>query len=74
MMAPFEAQLKDINEMEKDREKMTAYIMNMGIEKEKDWALWGGVAEGIGGLGAGISTALDMQAENLALESLSTPD
>lgn len=69
MMAPFEAQLKNINEMEKDRDKMTSYIMNMGIEKEKDWALWGGVAEGIGGLGAGISTALDMQAENVEIRA-----
>ncbi len=33
-------------------------------EKEHDWALWGGIAEGLGGVGAGIATAADTMIEN----------
>lgn len=34
------------------------------MERERDWATWGGIAEGLGGVGAGVSTALEIQAEN----------
>lgn len=35
-----------------------------GHEKEKDWAISGGLASGIGGAGAGIASALNTQIEN----------
>jgi len=35
-----------------------------GHEKEKDWAVSGGLASGIGGVGAGIASAINTQMEN----------
>lgn len=37
---------------------------NALAEKEKDWALAGGIASGIAGSGAGVATALNVQREN----------
>ena len=36
-------------------------------EKEKDWAIWGGIANGIAGPIAGVGTALDIMRENEAI-------
>ena len=33
-------------------------------QQERNWALWGGIADGIAGPGAGVSTALELQAQN----------
>lgn len=41
--------------------------MSSGQQKERDWATWGGIAEGIGGIGAGIATAVDIQMENMQI-------
>lgn len=38
-------------------------------EKEKDWAVMGGIANGIAGAGAGVSTALQAQAENAQIRA-----
>lgn len=35
-----------------------------GHEKEKDWAILGGLSSGIGGVGAGVATAVNAQMEN----------
>lgn len=35
-----------------------------GNEKERDWAIEGGMASGAGGIGAGIATAIDVQQAN----------
>lgn len=34
------------------------------IEKERNWAVEGGIAQGIGGVAAGVATALDAMQEN----------
>lgn len=39
-------------------------LMRSTQQKERDWAAWGGTASGIAGAGAGIATALDIQAQN----------
>lgn len=39
-------------------------LADLSAEKEKDWALAGGIASGIAGSGAGIATALNVQREN----------
>lgn len=38
-------------------------------QREKDWAFWGGIASGIAGDGAGVATALDMQAQNAQIRA-----
>lgn len=38
-------------------------------QKEHDWALWGGAASGLGGFGAGIATATDMQLKNMQIRA-----
>lgn len=49
--------------------KMAEAIRNMAAlagthEKEGDWAIMGGLAQGIGGIGAGIAAAADTQIKN----------
>ena len=39
-------------------------VMKASQQKEHDWALLGGIADGIAGPGAGVATALDYQAKN----------
>lgn len=34
------------------------------LEKERSWGVWGGIADGFAGPGAGISMAMDVQREN----------
>lgn len=41
-----------------------AFESSVYQEKEKDWALLGGIASGIGGVGAGIATATRVMQEN----------
>jgi len=56
-----------INELSNDKQALeqgAQLYMSMGLEKEKDWAVRGGIASGIAGSGAGIATALDVQAQN----------
>lgn len=44
-------------------------IYNSSKQKETDWAIAGGIASGLGGIGAGISTALNAQARNAEVRS-----
>ncbi len=44
-------------------------FMRMGYQKESDWAIMGGIANGIAGPAAGIATALDTQARNAQIRS-----
>ena len=45
------------------------FILRMGQQKETDWAVMGGIASGIAGAGAGIATALNVQAENAQIRA-----
>ena len=42
-------------------------LMRSGQQKERDWATWGGIADGIEGFGAGVSTAVDIQMQNIQI-------
>ena len=44
-------------------------LMRSGQQQERDWATWCGIANGIAGAGAGISTALDIQAQNAQIRA-----
>lgn len=44
-------------------------LLKSGQQDEHDWATWGGVANGIAGVGAGVSTAIDIQAQNAKIRA-----
>lgn len=44
-------------------EKLALANMN-AIAKKSDWAIWGGIANGIAGSAAGVATAIDIQRQN----------
>ena len=44
-------------------------LMKSTQQREKDWALWGGVADGIAGVGAGVMTALEIQTQNAQIRA-----
>ena len=53
----------------KNKIKALEYVMGhqdqlMGYEKERDWASWGGAASALGGAGAGVMIAGDIQNQN----------
>lgn len=44
-------------------------VMNASQQKEKDWAVHGGIANGIAGPAAGAATALNIQAQNAQIRA-----
>lgn len=66
MLSVLEAELR--NEA-KNQQDYARIILNMGQQKERDWAIWGGLAEGIAGVGAGVSTAIDIQMQNFEIRA-----
>jgi len=42
-------------------------LMRSGQQKEKNWAVHGGIAQGLGGIGAGIATAAHVQQQNMQI-------
>lgn len=55
---------KRIKQLEHTFSSSTIQATFGGHEKERDWAIWGGMASGAGGIGAGVSTAIDVQRTN----------
>lgn len=53
----------------KSQDQYAQMLMRSGQQKERDWALWGGVADGIAGFGAGVSTAIDLQMQNIQIRA-----
>ena len=53
----------------KSQKQYAEMLMRSGQQKEHDWATWGGIANGLGGLGAGISTAAEMQIQNMQIRA-----
>lgn len=50
-------------------EKGAKMLIRSTQQREGDWATWGGVASGIAGVGAGVATALDIQAQNAQIRA-----
>lgn len=44
-------------------------LMRSGQQKEQDWAIWGGIADGLAGVGAGVSMAADVQLQNMQIRA-----
>lgn len=67
------AMLKDCAaEMKKDAKNADKYadmLMRSGQQKEHDWAILGGIADGIAGFGAGVATAVDVQQKNMQIRA-----
>lgn len=51
----------------KDQDQFADLWVRSGQQKERDWAIWGGAASGLAGLGAGVSTAVDVQLKNMQI-------
>ena len=58
---------KELRKKASDQEYYADMLMRSGQQKERDWATWGGIANGLGGLGAGIATAADIQIQNMQI-------
>lgn len=44
-------------------------VMSASQQKEKDWAVHGGIANGIAGPAAGVATAINIQAQNAQIRA-----
>lgn len=53
----------------KSQDHYADMLMRSGQQKERDWATWGGIADGIAGFGAGVSTAVDIQMQNMQIRA-----
>ena len=53
----------------KSQDQYANMLMRSGQQKERDWATWGGIADGIAGFGAGVSTAADIQMQNMQIRA-----
>lgn len=53
----------------KNQDEYAQMLMRSGQQKERDWATWGGIADGIAGFGAGVSTAVDIQMQNIQIRA-----
>lgn len=61
-----------MNELRKEAaslDKSAEMLMRSTQQKERDWAIWGGIADGLAGPAAGIATAIDIQAQNAQIRA-----
>lgn len=59
----------ELRKMAKDQRSYADMLMRSGQQKERDWAVWGGIANGIAGVGAGVATAADIQMQNMQIRA-----
>ena len=59
--------MNELRKLSSDMQKNSDLLMRATIQKESDWAVWGGIADGLAGPGAGVATALDIQRKNSAI-------
>lgn len=59
----------ELRKKAEEQARAASAFMQIGQQKERDWATWGGIANGIAGVGAGVSTALDVQAQNMQIRA-----
>lgn len=53
----------------KSSDSYAEFMIRSTQKAESDWAVLGGIANGLGGIGAGISTAIDVQARNAEIRA-----
>ena len=61
--------MRELRERADSLEKGASLLLRSTQQQERDWATWGGIANGIAGAGAGISTALEIQAQNAQIRA-----
>lgn len=54
----------ELRKKAKSIDDVSTMMIRSTQQQESDWAVWGGIASGIAGTGAGVATALEMQANN----------
>lgn len=59
----------ELRKKAKSQDQYADMLMRSGQQKERDWATWGGIADGIAGFGAGVSTAVDIQMQNMQIRA-----
>lgn len=62
-------QLKEVADRLSALSNFEQNASDLMLEKEKDWAIHGGIASGLAGGAAGVATALNIQAENAEIRS-----
>lgn len=62
-------QAAELRESANRQEQIASRYMRSGQEKERNWAIWGGIADGIAGPGAGAATAVDIQMQNMQIRA-----
>jgi|GEM_PF-961268 len=62
-------QVAELRESANRQEQIASRYMRSGQEKERNWAIWGGIADGIAGPGAGAATAVDIQMQNMQIRA-----
>lgn len=50
-------------------DKGAKMLMRSTQQRERDWAIWGGIADGLAGPAAGIATAIDIQTQNAQIRA-----
>ena len=63
-IAMLKSYIEEINTKEKKVHGEVMNYVNNNMEAKLNWAAMGGIAEGIGGVGAGITTAINTQIDN----------
>ncbi len=61
--------MNELRSKASSQDRYAEMVMRSGQQQERDWAIWGGIANGIAGAGAGVSTALDVQAQNAQIRA-----
>lgn len=59
----------ELRKKAKDDKEFADMLMRSGQRKEQDWAVWGGIANGLAGIGAGVSMAADVQIQNMRIRA-----
>lgn len=61
--------MEELRKKAKLQDEGAKMLLRSGQQKELDWAILGGAANGIGGVGAGLATAMDVQAKNAQIRA-----
>lgn len=62
-------QAEKLEKEAKSLDEVSHMLYRSGQKSEKNWAMYGGIAEGLGGIGVGIAAAADVQMQNMEIRA-----
>jgi len=62
-------QKDELNSRASKMKQNADFLLRSTQTRERDWASWGGIASGLAGPGAGVATAMDIQAKNAQIRA-----